>query len=1107
MTKKLLFLFVPVLLFIAGCSTGGGGDNTETVNITVTAVNGDGADVTILSYNSDGTKKRDEVSGTIQNNEFSTQAKLDKNGGYIVVNITKEGYVDWSKRRDFESPHDININATLTPIQSQSIIPLNNDTITVSSTGKKVIKIALIRRSDGRKIIAAGNQIRALNGIPEFSMEIPRAAIPSEVKALKVGLSSFDPEKDAEKFPGDYVDENGNRLISLGFNFVSIKDENGNPVFRENNPSASQTTTYRITRWIGSSVCDNLQGDFCTGGQNDPQICQSLTQDELNGYNVPFYRYNDITGTWELLGVGTIDLNGDGQIDANDAIGSNFDAVQTCQNNGGINVIIVITNPNFRYCNLDYPVVNLPVELCIIKTFKDTNNQPFTMVNAWLEDDDDNQSFTYSSGGFPDQNGTVRFTTWNIANDGDTTANIVYQYPITAGNQTIFVTKKEQVNLGTPDNCPTIENTIDPTEKPCQVKGTIKYEDGGSPAQNLFVFITDEDTFYTSAMTNNNGYFEATVICETVLNVYTSQTFEPVAEFRADGTVDGNEQSDDAQPETSNYRYVVTLNDIEIEKPEYNLFVFKIGNGTVTSNPAGIDCGSDCDEDYEYGTVVTLTATPANGFLIDDWFGCDSVSQDKTTCTVNMDFHRVVTVRFVSQVKRTLNVNVNGNGTVTSVPVGINCTNNGGQCQAQFDDGAQVALTANPAQGFSFTGWQGDCAPCGAQNICNINMNADKNCTANFSQGANNPPVINQFNANPSSGNAPLTVTFSWNVSDPDGDTLTCYLDIDNDGTSEYTINDCANNTSQAHTYQNAGNYTAKLTVTDNHVHYVSETTTVNVTGQTTTIDMTGVWEGTYTGNDGSSGQICVELQQTNGNLTGDLYVAGQGHAGSVNGTVSEGNVTFGIAGGVQYSGTVDPNNNTASGTYDEDGDEQSDGTWQVTKTDKESCGWISSDIAGDIAEIVGLPFQPSLITEVPILTVENNGNTENDWYAVLVEYAGNNQVVPYMALEKSDRSAVFYVISSAATYLDISQDKTYSGPSTGSFLSNQSYGSTPIYESSCFQTGQGSYKYRVYQGTATVSLSQITLTNVMDSTDTRTFSIPSQDNITIYKVEYLPCP
>ena len=33
------------------------------------------------------------------------------------------------------------------------------------------------------------------------------------------------------------------------------------------------------------------------------------------------------------------------------------------------------------------------------------------------------------------------------------------------------------------------------------------------------------------------------------------------------------------------------------------------GNGTVTSDPAGINCGGDCLETYDTGTVVPITAT------------------------------------------------------------------------------------------------------------------------------------------------------------------------------------------------------------------------------------------------------------------------------------------------------------------------------------------------------------------------------------------------------------------------------------------------------------------------------------------------------------------
>jgi hypothetical protein len=45
------------------------------------------------------------------------------------------------------------------------------------------------------------------------------------------------------------------------------------------------------------------------------------------------------------------------------------------------------------------------------------------------------------------------------------------------------------------------------------------------------------------------------------------------------------------------------------------------GSGTITSNPVGISCGADCSEAYDFGTVVSLTATPAPGHKFEGWTG------------------------------------------------------------------------------------------------------------------------------------------------------------------------------------------------------------------------------------------------------------------------------------------------------------------------------------------------------------------------------------------------------------------------------------------------------------------------------------------------------
>jgi hypothetical protein len=75
-----------------------------------------------------------------------------------------------------------------------------------------------------------------------------------------------------------------------------------------------------------------------------------------------------------------------------------------------------------------------------------------------------------------------------------------------------------------------------------------------------------------------------------------------------------------------------------------------VGGGTVSSSsrpdsPNQINCGATCSADYGWGTVVTLTATPAFGNIFNGWSGCDTVSG--TTCTVTMSAARSVSASFL----------------------------------------------------------------------------------------------------------------------------------------------------------------------------------------------------------------------------------------------------------------------------------------------------------------------------------------------------------------------------------------------------------------------------------------------------------------------------
>jgi uncharacterized repeat protein (TIGR01451 family) len=68
------------------------------------------------------------------------------------------------------------------------------------------------------------------------------------------------------------------------------------------------------------------------------------------------------------------------------------------------------------------------------------------------------------------------------------------------------------------------------------------------------------------------------------------------------------------------------------------------GTGTVTASPGGIDCGTDCLEDYPAGSIVTLAATPASGSLFTGWTGAGCTGN--SLCVVTLDQARQVTAVF-----------------------------------------------------------------------------------------------------------------------------------------------------------------------------------------------------------------------------------------------------------------------------------------------------------------------------------------------------------------------------------------------------------------------------------------------------------------------------
>jgi hypothetical protein len=140
--------------------------------------------------------------------------------------------------------------------------------------------------------------------------------------------------------------------------------------------------------------------------------------------------------------------------------------------------------------------------------------------------------------------------------------------------------------------------------------------------------------------------------------------------------------------------------------------------GTVTGT--GISCGTgggDCTETYDYGTGVTLTATPDATYNFGGWTGACTGSG---ACSFSMTEPRTVGATFLSK-RNTLTVTPPTHGTITSNPAGISCGTGASDCTEDYDYGAVVGLTATGDTGYRLRMWTGACTGTGS---CSVTMTA-----------------------------------------------------------------------------------------------------------------------------------------------------------------------------------------------------------------------------------------------------------------------------------------------------------------------------------------------------------------------------------------------
>ena len=151
-------------------------------------------------------------------------------------------------------------------------------------------------------------------------------------------------------------------------------------------------------------------------------------------------------------------------------------------------------------------------------------------------------------------------------------------------------------------------------------------------------------------------------------------------------------------------------------KKQYSLEISVEGEGEVTEKI--IKAGASTD--YNSGTIVELSASPASEWVFIEWKGDLSGAENPAQITINKP--KNITAVFEKK-QYPLNIEIEGEGSVEETIIKAGTPNS-------YNSGTVVSLNAVPQNGWSFLKWSGDISS--FENPIEITVNMSKNIQAEF---------------------------------------------------------------------------------------------------------------------------------------------------------------------------------------------------------------------------------------------------------------------------------------------------------------------------------------------------------------------------------------
>ncbi len=254
-------------------------------------------------------------------------------------------------------------------------------------------------------------------------------------------------------------------------------------------------------------------------------------------------------------------------------------------------------------------------------------------------------------------------------------------------------------------------------------------------SSTILEYRKDGGTWISKAMTRKSGggfvYFS---------------TFASSGEGAYDFRCKAQTTTTSGQTVWSDWSGIITKNWMTVVSDTKTLLASVLGNGKITSNPAGISCPSDCSENVTPNTNMELTATANVGSSFVRWEeGCSSRGSN-LTCTIRMDLSRSVRAVFeeneVIPTKYQLSISKTGIGSalITSSLAGINC---GTDCSEQYNEGTLITLTCVAESKSECKTWTGVSGCSGSQCQFTVTKNTNIQIKIDETIGTTNPVVTN----------------------------------------------------------------------------------------------------------------------------------------------------------------------------------------------------------------------------------------------------------------------------------------------------------------------------------------------------------------------------